>query len=66
MENIRQTLDFWRFDEMLFCFTGIQSTTQRLREAKVEFVGIGKRENFEEHSEREFQVFRDFLEVPSL
>lgn len=64
LENIRQTLNFWCFDESAILFYGDTiNDSKAAAEAKVEFVGIGKRENFEEHSGKEFQVFRDFLEV---
>ncbi|MGC6497168.1 MAG: HAD family hydrolase [Candidatus Puniceispirillaceae bacterium] len=63
-ENIRQTLDFWRFDESAILFFGDTSNDLKAAaEAKVEFVGIGKRENFEENSPKDFQVFHDFQEV---
>lgn len=64
VENIHQTLDFWNIDKNAIVFFG--DTTNDLKaaaEAKVDFVGIGKRENFVGHSGKEFQVFRDFFDV---
>ena len=64
VENIRQTLNFWNFDESAIVFYGDTiNDSKAAAEAEVEFVGIGKRENFVEHLGGEFQVFRDFLEV---
>ena len=64
VENIHQTLNFWNIDKNAIVFYG--DTINDLKaaaEAGVEFVGIGKRENFVEHSGKEFQVFRDFFDV---
>ena len=46
-KNIRQTLNFWCFDESAILFYGDTiNDSKAAAEAKVEFVGIGKRENF--------------------